>query len=242
MYLLVFTTLVIGLLSVYAQILSLQAAQIASMQTGLARNMLVWHGAAVSMAAELTNASPPTASLVFPCSLSYNSPNAGVAKCVKPTNAISTGTPGSPTGTVTDNAATPKISYLNGTEKAHLPADYTTALYQFYSVLYQDPTNSSPFVVTFVWPPVLSTTNPAPGLISLPLLSGTTGRMTSFSMGDLSRQMKLIGLPFNSYGTVISGKLVTASSEFQYTMPPAVAGNPVVKDGSLAIISSPQGY
>lgn len=237
MYLLVVVTLVIGMLSIYAQVLGTQAARIAAKQTGLAANMSIWHGAAVSMAKAIISTAP--GGLTYPCSLSYASSNTGVARCVAPTGAGSTGTAGSPTGTVTDNAGTPLRSFITGsTERVHLPSDYATAQYQFYSVLYRDPGNNQPVVVTFVKPAVLSTSNPAPGYISLPTVGAST-RQTSFTSTDLLRQFKVFGISNISYGTVISGEMITASTDFQYAMPPNVAGLPVVADGSVGIVTSP---
>ncbi len=231
MYLLVIVTLVIGLLSIYGQVLSLQAARLAALQTGFAKTMILWHEGALSMASKVVTSSP-----TYPCSLTYTLPNgASYLQCVKPTNTPAAQT----TGTVTDSSN--GLNYLNATEKVHLPDSYATASNQFYSVLYTD-ASSSAYVLTYVTQPVTSATNPAPGYISLQ----PNNRLTSVTMTDLQRQLKNSGLPNYAYGTVkLTGGVYTlvtfgslhGSGGTIYTIPSTVGS--VMGPGAIAIIASP---
>jgi hypothetical protein len=244
MNLLVFAILIIGLIGIYAQALSLQAARLAAQQSGLATTMLTWHAAAVSMAASIIDTNPP--GLVLPCSLAIMPPpppSFGLPSCAAPT--------GDANGTVTNAGYAPSQIFNTRTgqsEPVHLPANYDASKYQFYSVLYRDPnTNNQPYVVTFVSPPVISLQNPAPGLIVLP----PVGIMTGFGLGDLTHQLQVSGVPGYSYGTVnnIGGvsTLVTGGTKytvgtayvpgFQYTLPSNIFTN-----GEVAVISSPAGF
>ena len=225
MYLLVITTLIIGLIGIYAQVLSVQAARIAAGQNGLAITMMTWHAAAVSMAASLVDGGQfPAASA--PCSLSISY---ALGFCPSPAGT------GDANGTVTGAGPTytfNKIAnYKTGViEPVHLPVGYNASLYQFNSVLYSDPTSSQPYVITFVPQPVPSATNPAPGYLVL------NGTMTSFSMIDLSHQLQVSGLPTASYGTVQGGFVNT--SDFQFKLPLGTG----IGDGAVAIVSSPAGF
>lgn len=243
MYLLVFVTFIIGLLSIYGQILSVQAARLAAAQTSLASAMSIWHSAAVSMAASILDTNPP--GLVIPCSLTYTTPPSLATRCAAPTGS------GSTTGTVTDAANTLNQIYnvkKSAAESVHLPADYNAAQYQFYSILYRD-ANNLPFVISFVPPSTLSTTNPAPGFVFLP----PNGRMTSFTLNDLKRQLKVSGFQPYNYGTIQNTGLGTASTllsaspmpsgtttplTVQYSIPASVP----LANGAIAVISSPASF
>jgi len=252
MYLLAIVTLIIGMLSIYAQVLSVQAARIAANQTGLAVTMETWHSAAVSMAANIID-NPPAGGITYPCSLTITPPN-GIAPCVPPNgtgDTYGTVTIGSPTYAL-NNICKANCSTVPQNEPVHLPADYNKAMYQFYSVLYSDPSGGQPYVVTFVQAPVISASNPAPGFISLP----PTGHMTSLSTADLLRQLQVSGFPDFAYGTITtsvvngipcSGStcsvLVTPSSQrgsttVQFTIPLSAGLN----NGAIAIASSPAGF
>jgi len=96
MYLLVFTTLMIGIIGLYTQVLGLQTARLASNQKAIGSTMLQWHTAAVSMAVSIlkTNtiypalvALPATYATGGPgCSLTFSLPPgvAGIAQCPSP--------------------------------------------------------------------------------------------------------------------------------------------------------------
>jgi hypothetical protein len=243
MYLLVIVTLVIGMLSVYAQVLSLQAARLAAAQTGLARTMVDWHYAAVSMGAKIVDTQGLFPVGAAACSLTYGPPTAlpnGVALCPVPAGAAGQGTT---SGTVTDAANNP--NFITASEQVHLPPGYNKGRYQFYSVLYRDTNSNQPYVVTFVNKPQISAANPAPGLISLPTVTGGSAQ-TSYTVGDLVHQLNVAGLPRYLYGTVdtaiINGTPVTAlvTPVFQYTMP-LVGGSYVPANGAVGIVTSVAG-
>lgn len=252
MYLLVIVTVVIGILGLYAQILSLQAARIAESRFGLAAAMSTWHSAAVSMGGSIvdTGQFPPGS---VACSLTYDIPpppfgGSTMSWCPAPTGT------GDAYGTVTSSnvpGALPSCPFnyiynkkAGDKECVHLPADFQIAQYQFYSVLYLD-ANGQAYVVTFVPSPTPSSTNPAPGFLSLPPNLGT---YTSFTMSDLIHQLQVSGLAPYSFGpvastattsTLMSGGLMTGS--FQYSMP-LFGGKPVLNNGAVAIVSATAGF
>jgi hypothetical protein len=251
MYLLVVVTLVIGLLSIYAQVLSLQAARIAEGQTGLANTMLMWHAAAVSMGASIVD-SGLFPDGTTPCSLTYGT---ALAACTPPTSTINGTVTGGPTGYSPSSICTsncgPAAVGAPVTEPVHLPPNYATALYQFYSVLYRDTSGATPsnqpFVVTYVAPPVLSASNPAPGYLSLP----PTYNLISLTSNDLLRQFSVLGVPDYAWGKAKSGVgssvLVTrnymsfGSKSFQYNLP--LNGTSAILDtGAVAIVSTTAGF
>ena len=238
MYLLVFVTLIIGMVGIYAQVLSLQAARIAASQTGLAKAMMVWHGGAVSMASAIINTSPA----IFthgssPCSLTYTVPSGvGISKCTKPSGS------GDPFGVVMDNSNS--LYHISATEYVHIPTGFTT---QFYSILYEDTSVSQYYVVTFLAKPTISATNPAPGFLALP----PNNRLISFTNDDLLHQLSLSGLPSYSYGAAKStggtsvlvspgfGRGGTANS-FQYNLP-LLGGSGILSTGTVGMVSPASG-
>jgi len=144
-------TLLVGLIGIYTQVLGLQTARMFSHQSGLAKEMLTWHAAAVSMAASIirTNYTGPTgyaAIATTGCSLTYTPPPpmTAVNRCPTPQymgpvvpggqkGGIAAGplvplsgtvTSGAPPGTVTVNLvnAYDSNASLYYTECVHLPA------------------------------------------------------------------------------------------------------------------------
>lgn len=232
MYLVVFVTLVIGLIGIYAQILSLQAADAASRITVLASNMVIWHGAAVSMANAIVTTVTPT----VPCSLTYVPPTgSGWPQCIAPS--------GVTYGTVTDSAYSRTTINASG-EYVHLPSDFLASQIQFYSVLYREASNGQFYVATFVTPPVISTTNPAPGYLTLP----PNNKLISYTVSDLLHQLSIVGIPDYDYGGVRSNgtyavmqspALMKGTSTIQYNMP-LVGG--ILDTGSVAIASTTSGF
>ena len=228
MYLLAIVTLIVGILSIYAQVLSLQAARIAANQTGFAQTMMEWHGAAVSMASKIIS----TNQYAGPCSLTFNS---ALTPCNAPTGS------GSANGTVTDGGN--NLNYIASGELVHLPTGYNAVSYQFYSVLYEDATTSQPYVVTYVGLPTASYGAGGGGFIKL-----ASGYTTSVSLGDLMHQFQVADIPTYLYGTVnASGVLQTIAYLHNaagngvsavYTIP-AAAGVP---NGVFAVASSPIGF
>jgi hypothetical protein len=144
MFLLVFATLITGLIGIYAEVMSLQAARMAANQNGIAQAMLTWHAAAVSMAVSIIKTNPaayPGAPGTGPgavgCSLTYTSPSASITTCPSPQfmsnqmGGVSVSGPSAPTGTVTDGSPSPILNLINVynsgsnqyyTECVHLPS------------------------------------------------------------------------------------------------------------------------
>lgn len=243
MYLLVFITLIIGLVGIYAQVVSLEAARIASNMTGLAKNMIIWHSAAISMGASIVDTGSFT-SASSPCSLTYTLPTAvSVVQCPAPLGS------GSTTGTVTDASGNRNqiVNRFSGTpETVHLPSDFDATKTQFYSILYYDSSSSQSFVVTFVLKPTLSATNPAPGYLALP----PSKNLISYTTGDLLHQLSLSGLPKYSYGTVkttgVTSVLESPSFQrglvtFEYNMP-GNGSSPLLTSGVVGMVSSVAGF
>lgn len=240
MYLLVVVTLVIGLLSIYAQVLSLQAARYAASLTGMANTMVIWHGAAVSMGADILK--HPPGGLSLPCNLT-NVSAYGLTPCAAPTNSPSS------SGTVTDSSN--NLNYISATEKVHLPLDYKAATYQFYSVLYRDTANNQPYVVTFACAPGVGTCtpgalyNPAPGYLSL---ASSPSSLTSLTPGDLLHQFTVLGIPDYSFGTakgtttsVLMTQNYASIGTIRYNLPMNGA-SAVLPAGAIAVVSSPSGF
>ncbi|MBV8061238.1 MAG: hypothetical protein JO253_06910, partial [Alphaproteobacteria bacterium] len=214
MYMLVFITLVIGLINIYAQILTVQTQRLAARQVGLARTMQQWQTAAISMANSIyyENGTPATTS---GCSLSINVP-AGLAVCAPPVPGVT----GDAAGTVTagGNVLNMIVNHnTNATECVHLPsvctahsginctsckASYDAADYQYYSIYVKDNTTHQSFVVTFVPPPTISASNPAPGFLTL-----AGGYQTSQTQADLMQQFVNAFVPNYTYG-IVNGRVL----------------------------------
>lgn len=230
MYLLAIVMLIIGTLSLYAQVLTVEAARIASRQTFMAQAMMTWHQAAVSMASAIITTGTYTA----PCSLTYTLPlGSTISQCLPPL--------GVPQGTVTDGSTPPIANIISSSPNVsvHLPTGYNTNN-QFYSVLYRDAATSSPYVITFVRPPNPAT-DPgyqAPGYIMMP-----NGHMTSVTLADLLHQFEVSGIASYMFGTISNngqtlntiGYLRNTFTVF-YTIPAGVIG--AQNDGAIAIASS----
>lgn len=235
MYLLVFVTLVIGLIGIYGQILTAQTARVAASQTGFAQTMMDWHSAAVSMGGSvIKGASAPTD--IIGCALTaFSPPSASVSPCQ---NTVCSGL-----GIVTDmtGSARYKIA-LDRTgpcaEDVHLSSSYKAEYYQFYSVLYAAASGAR-YVITWVAPPATSVTNPAPGYIALP-----TKYQTSLTMADLSQQFRNIAKasPY-TYGFVKNSKLKVGGIKADaQTLDVSYDVPSYIPEGSIAVISSADGY
>ena len=249
MYLLVFVTLVIGLVGIYAQVLSLQAARIASSINALGTNMVEWHLAAISMGGSILQTNlPASIPVTVPCSLTFTAP-AGVTACIPPVGS------GDASGTVTVGATSGLNNIVIGnppiTVPVHLPADYKIAQVQFYSILYKDASSNQYYVVTYVPPAHISANNPAPGFLSLP----TSSNYISYTSSDLQHQLSISHIPDYAYGTAASngtneflvspayekGEVYATSTGgvktvIQYNLPA------VVPTGSVAIVSTASGF
>ncbi len=135
-----------------------------------------------------------------------------------------------------------QISHLNlplgptTIEPVHLPADFQTGNYQFYSVLFKSGVD---LVVTFVPKAAVTTTNPA-GLLTLP-----NGAQIGLTSSDLLHQIGLASQGRYLYGYVSGSTLyvgygannTSVPGAFTYTLPAALNNT----DGAVAIVSSPDG-
>ncbi|MDR3451118.1 MAG: hypothetical protein P4M15_15470 [Alphaproteobacteria bacterium] len=222
MFLVVFVTLALSVMGVFAQVVSLQSAQIANAQTTLADTMETWH----SIALKQTLVNPPTSFSTTGCSLTpvVTGGNNPLATCsgkiggIASNLTISTNT--TPTGTVS------------------LPPGYQS-VYGFYSVVFQSlPFVGAPNAVTYVL------TYAAPN--SQGQLTLSNGASSGFTTSDLLNQLHRNSSPTLTYGTVQGGTLTatskattvtdaatnTVSSTLAYVVPTSIP------NGSVAIIST----
>jgi hypothetical protein len=241
MYLLVFVTLVISLIGIYAQVISVQAARLASNQTAVIQQMLRWHSTAISQTRYAAISPIPG---VAGCDLTTGG-LAGIP-CDSPARGqvwISETVP--PAWTAFECAGT-----LAPPCWTALPPGYQADPYTFYSIFYQ-PTTAQNYVITFIPPPVTNANNPPPGFISLPESGAAGAQQVGATMGDIVEQVRNVSLPAVSYGTIahVGGTcgtycLVTpsfytgtGSTTFQYPLPTALDN--AAYNGTFAIISSP---
>jgi hypothetical protein len=237
MYLLVFSTLVIALIGLYAQVITAQTARFAGQQTAIAQQMLLWHTVAVSQAKNtgitaIATGCSLTLGVTTPALCTGSTGASVYVSTFMPTTANSWG--GSPYfGTTCSGSPITPPCWTN------LPGGYQTNTYSFNSVYFKA-TNNINYVITYVVPPIINAANPAPGFVVT-----ANGSMLGLTMADLYSQFQKAGFPVISYGTVttgganpvlttpaISNGLATGSP--QYNIPPSI--NTV---GTLAIISSP---
>lgn len=230
MYLLVFVTLVIGLLGVYGQILTVQTARVAAGQIGFAQTIQDWHAGAVSMAASVLKGgyAPDNNG----CSLTSGGP---VGDCVNAAVCGGSGVVASSAGAIG------KITIDNTAcdEEIHLPKGYKAEYYQFESILYLSASGGR-YVLTWVPPPIVAAGNPAPGYVALPSASNKRYQ-TSMTMADISQQFRNIAksAPY-TYGIVKNSTLKVGSIKTDETNVLVLDyGVPnYVPEGSIGIISS----
>jgi hypothetical protein len=225
MYLLVFVTLVISLIGLYAQVLTLQSARLAQGQTVVAQAMLRWHSTAISEARYTQITPTPGAT---GCDLTSPGILGAVCHGARGSSNVSITPPAGWAGFTCSNPLTPPCY-------TQLPAGYATNTYTFYSIYYIPAGGTQSYVITFIPKPAAAN----PGFITLP---GIGGNPISITMGDLANQLRNSGLNPLFYGTVQGGQLRAQSIQkaaggpfipLNYTTPPAVT------NGSIAIISAP---
>jgi hypothetical protein len=244
MYMLAFATLMVALTGVYAQVLALQTAHFYASQTTVINAMVAWHETAVAQA---TFTGTITTGGLSGCYLSrYGAPALLPACLVPPKGAVYVAT-AKPAVWALCTVATPNNCWTN------LPNGYAKPPYIFYSVFYQPIVNGiqSNYVLTYVPPPQIGASNPAPGLIVLPGLPApigvpaTGGTQIGITMSELMNQIKNAGLNPITYGIVqtiagtnflTSGTVGTGSVYYPLPTAGGVANIPA---GSIGIISSP---
>ena len=265
MYLLTFVTLLIGIIGIYTNVIALQTAQSALKATGIAPAMLVWHGAAISMAQSIlqTNSAGFTAAIATTgCSLTFTLPAAasGIARCPPPYN-LATGVPvntaASGGGTVTDGASPPSPNLIYDTKNhysscVNLPsacslpsplppgADCTACTANYDTTNYQFysvlyGTGIQNYVITYVLPPKITAANPAPGFIAA-LPSGT---LMGYTSGDLLRQLKNTSDANYAFGYLVdNGAGVTLKATGPADPLPA-SFSALSLNGGIALIGTP---
>ena len=122
MFLIVFVTLVISIVGLYAQVLSLQSAKAYNSEAGLMQTMATWHGSAVALARAAVAANP-AAITPTPCSITSGAGMVGPCSF----------------GTLTSPVA----------NQAYLPPGYNTTNFSFYTIAYQTGVPAVDYVVTF---------------------------------------------------------------------------------------------
>jgi len=262
MYLLVFVTIVISLIGVYAQILTVQTARLASGQATIAQAMLTWHATAIAEARYGVYANGPYIPDAFGCSLTVNFTPVNDSNCQGnngPIHSIPIVTRTNQFASLPDCTTTAPVNtppcwtglppgYRGGFGGAANP-------YTFFS-MYYSPAAGQRYVITFVPAPALSATNPAPGLVKLPGdLPGNVSKFASqqvigITMAELLKQLHNAHMPPFAYGVIQNKKLTTVAispngngsnpTSFSFNIP--TDGCPAkctVPDGSIAIISTP---
>lgn len=261
MYLLVFVTLVVSLMSLYTQVMAIDIGRIAAQQKNLAQEMMEWHTAAVSMAASIveTNSGGPTglgasynAASVSPtagCSLSPKVPATGITTfCPGPINpsthtAINGGTTTS-TGTILDAANTFRFvciyhpltsSYCAGTTGAgNSGAIHLSASYSVSNYQFYSFLYRDAVGSDYVVtyvPPATVSGANPTGYLTL-----ANGNVVGFTSGDLRQQLLNADPGHLSSGSGIVKSNVLVTSVFSYTLPTGA-----VPTGSIALISSADG-
>lgn len=220
MYLLTFVTLVIALIGLYTQVLILQAANVVQ-QPVIASALVTWHTAAVEMAHSIltTNALAYTGAMqtngcsltfqVNPSSLRTAEIAAVIPQCPSPKNGVLTvNTAANGSGSLTNGAALPALNNMVVITSAGPPVTYRTTPvlipqgydltdYQFYSILFTNLNRN--YVLTFLPPPIVSASNPAPGNISgFP----NTAVQLNMTLGGLMQQLGETSLSSNNYGYI----------------------------------------
>jgi hypothetical protein len=260
MYLVVFATIAIALISTYTQVLAIEIARIANAQTGIAQAMLSWHTASLSMAASIidTNSNYP-GGYPIGCRLSNDKqPGAAVAfgPCPGPINAAQSPTTplqgtnfgiGTVTGALTTPPYTTNRIYSRGsahTECVHLPSTACSASDTYGCTA----TCTTAFdAKTYEFYSILFRGNGSDYVVtyaspptngSSPYLTLASGKQLGLTTGDLLRQLHNVGLPNYSYGTVKSATgtpSVLTAGPVQYTIP----GQAKVPNGAVALVGFP---
>src|ERR1700733_12029351 len=86
MFLLTFALLIISMLGIYTQVSAVEASRLLASQSTIGQEMVMWHGAAASIAANVVNPTEPPLAALVGCRLSgtawVGAPSAAPALCV----------------------------------------------------------------------------------------------------------------------------------------------------------------
>jgi hypothetical protein len=220
MFLIVFITLMVSVIGLYAQILSLQTAKIDAAQSAMAQTMITWHAAAVDYVhANITTFTALAPALPLACQLTSTSLLYTMSACV----------PGYTLATVTP---------------AVLPSVYNAAFFPFLTAVFNS--NSTIYVVTYITAPSAASGGVA-GNLQLPAdpnlsLSATPSVTVGYTINDVMRQFANISANYLAYGTVTTAGTLTiggrsngaVAAGITFPVPPAS----IMPVGAVAIISA----
>ncbi len=219
MFLVVFVTLVISIIGLYAQILSVQTNKIYHAQYGLMQTMITWHSAAVSLVTP------------FILNQSLGPLSGNGCQLDKSPNLLVNGTTNVPVCAETGH----NVLVTNpptGTPPV-LPNGYQPTPYTFSTIVYQTPAPIEDYVITFVY---ATDDNSPTGNILLP---GTSGTVVAYSLNSLMQQFAHGAPAYIGYGVVTSLGNLSVSSQsagggatVNFTIPNVIPVN------SIAMISS----
>lgn len=227
MFLMVYVTLVIGLIGVFSQVYTLQAARMYANQNAVANTMLAWHTVATAYAEKTIHSADITAS---GCDLTHTSVRLPASNpCTN-----------NPSGTaaqifVGNSKPTSIANYCNGSSvTSNCWVDQSSFSgaqnFNYYSIVYQSSGNY--YLVTFVPPP--PTDQFGNKNLCLPgVFSGTTCNGGSIQVGigfdAFEGQLKKLSIKSTNYGFVnaaatalVSGATVTSggsAASLQYPLP-----------------------
>lgn len=237
MFLVVFVTLIISVVGLYAQVLTLQNVKAFNNQTTFAQQMLTWQNTAVSLANSL-NLSVPAGGCRLTANVAYTVSGAG-----------SGGTSGQRLNTCTysgnpisiaiakpSTIATSCAGGVTGACWTALPAGYQTTPYSFYTLFYTAGTTN--YIITYAHD------TDASGNLMLPDNSGTSIGLTP---NELTLQLQHSGVPALAYGMVSgpngSRVLTLSNAYFTHTLPnlnglQTVPVPDAVPSGAVAVVST----
>ncbi len=255
MYMIVFATLMISLISVFAQLYAKQATRTYAQQTGVVDALITWHGGAMDIAQFLLPRTFPT------CSMTNNAPLGGLAQC--------SGSGGGSAVISATNSSGHSLCVVGATGVSNapcyttLPLGYADEIYKFYSVAYSS--GGINYVLSFVPQPPTAGDTYGARFLCLPGTIATGGGATcagsariGLTFDDLSSQIRRHpALALGGWGivsasnTVCSGYSVpclvmpsevyasdstqTVTKQLIYPLP-SLGGGSVIPQGSIGII------
>ena len=205
MFLVVFTTLMISIVGLFAQVQLLQAKRMNNSQVGLMQTMVEWHHAATNLVFSYVAAGP----LVWPTNanapglvLALANDSNATTGCMVYSTPLTSLTARHPISCA-QNPALPawlnldaSATYPPNNSKA-LPYGYQTNPYSFYSMAFVN-TAGLTYVLTYLPVPPAAKTN-----LSLPdWFVGAGGIQIGYTIGDLQRQFSRSASTALTYGIV----------------------------------------
>lgn len=195
MFLMVYVTLVVGLIGVFSQVYTLQAARMYANQNAIAKAMLAWHTTAeafVTKSVSLTSYSGAQG-----CDLTTTITPGVVNACRNQAGQdIFVNLQTAPTGFANCTAAATNCWVSRDSYSG-------SGTYTFFSIAYRSGTPAQSYVLTYVPPP---TAADALGnrLVSLPGSGATAARSIGITIDSLFRQLSKTNLDIMAYGTIVT--------------------------------------